>query len=182
VYSGMKHTHGLKFLSITTPSGMFAYMWGPAVGKRHDAFITHQSRIIHQLRATEDALGGHYCVYGDLGFPLTPVLMKPFSGDMTPEQAECNADMRAGRVSVEWGFEQITTLWSYLDFKRGLKILQAPIGSMYLCGALLTNCHTCIVRGNLTSYYFDCNPPVLEDYLSRNGVPGVRALGRRPDQ
>jgi hypothetical protein len=183
-YSGLKHMHGIKFLSITTPSGLFAFMWGPVVGKRHDGFLTHQSNILHQLQATQTALGErNFCVYGDLAFPLCPQLMKPFAEeDATEEEKACNEDMKAGRITVEWGFRLITSLWSYLDFKRGLKVLQAPVGNLYLCGALLANCHTCIERGNLTSFYFDCFPPELEEYLSRQGVADVRELGREPDQ
>ena len=51
-----------------------------------------------------------------------------------------------------------------LDFKKNLKIGLSAVGEMYIVGAILRNCLTCLY-GNLTAEYFDVQPPVLEDYL-----------------
>jgi hypothetical protein len=75
--------------------------------------------------------------------------------------------MSAVRMSVEWGFGKITSLFSFLDFKRNLKLFLSPVGIYYMVGALLTNCHTCL-NGSETGSYFGCYPPTLEEYFNEN--------------
>ena len=41
----------------------------------------------------------------------------------------------------------------------------SAVGEMYIVGAMLWNCLTCLF-GNQTSEHFDVCPPVLEDYLN----------------
>ena len=54
---------------------------------------------------------------------------------------------------------------NFLTSKRTyFKICLSAAGEMYVVGALLRNCLTCLY-GNLTDEYFDVQPPVLEDYL-----------------
>ena len=39
----------------------------------------------------------------------------------------------------------------------------SAVGEMYVVGAILLNCLTCLY-GNQTAKHFDVNPPALEDY------------------
>ena len=68
------------------------------------------------------------------------------------------------RMSVEWIFVDVINDFKFLDFKQNLKIGLSAVGEMYIVGAILRNCLTCLY-GNLTAEYFDVQPPVLEDYL-----------------
>ena len=52
-----------------------------------------------------------------------------------------------------------------MDFKRKLRVFEAPIGSMYLGAMLLHNFRSCVYP-NTISQYFACQPPTLEDYLA----------------
>ena len=51
-YSGHKRCHGIKFQSVVTPDGMFALLYGPIAGSRHDCFLLAQSDLVQQLRQT----------------------------------------------------------------------------------------------------------------------------------
>ena len=68
------------------------------------------------------------------------------------------------RVAVEWLFGDISKWWGFIDFKKNLKINLSALGKMYLTCALLTNAKTCLY-GNMTSQFFQMNPPTLEEYF-----------------
>ena len=63
---------------------------------------------------------------------------------------------------VEWGFANILSQWSFLDFKVELKIFQSPVTKYYIFGAILVNLQTCSY-GNQTMVYFDCETLSLID-------------------
>ncbi|GFO32922.1 hypothetical protein PoB_005942700 [Plakobranchus ocellatus] len=52
VFSGHKRIHCLKFQGIMTPNGLFAHMFGPMEGRRHDAVMFHESGIMTTLEET----------------------------------------------------------------------------------------------------------------------------------
>lgn len=162
VYSGHKRVHGLKFQSVVTPDGLVANLFGPVEGRRHDSHMLRASNILIDL---EDLCGNDFCLYGDPGYPMRNSLIVPFKGaQLTPEEELFNAKMSAVRESVEWGFSKIIQNFSFLDFKKNLKIYLQPVGKLYLVGALLTNLHTCFY-GSTTSAYFEVEPPSPEHYL-----------------
>ena len=97
--------------------------------------------------------------------PLRVHLQRPFRGNrITPQQTAFNKSMSQVRVAVELLFGDITRWWAFMDFKKNLKINLSAIGKMYLICALLTNAKTCLY-GNMTSQFFNCDPPSLEDYF-----------------
>ena len=49
-------------------------------------------------------------------------------------------------------------------FQEKLKLNLSAVGKFYLTCALLTNARTCLY-GNITSQYFEIDPPSLEDYF-----------------
>lgn len=69
------------------------------------------------------------------------------------------------RTSVEWVFGEIVDYFSFLDFKKDLKIGLSAVGKMYTVCALMTNAHTCLYK-SMTSYFFDLEPPQLEEYFA----------------
>ena len=52
---------------------------------------------------------------------------------------------------------------NFLTLKKNLKMGLSAVGEMYVVGAILLNCLTCLY-GNQTAKHFDVNPPALEDY------------------
>ena len=68
-------------------------------------------------------------------------------------------------VCVEWIFGDIINYFKFLDFKKNLKIGLSAVGKMYIVCALLHNARCCLY-GNIRSTYFDCEPPVIENYFT----------------
>jgi DDE superfamily endonuclease len=48
--SGHKWCHGIKFQSVVTPDGLFASMYGPISGNRHDSFFLSNSGLLNKLQ------------------------------------------------------------------------------------------------------------------------------------
>ena len=166
LYNGHKRYHGLKYQSITTPSGMIANLYGPLEGKRHDSAMLALSGLLPQLQQfSYDSNGNVLCIYGDPAYPLRRHLQAPFGGaNLNAQEKAFNKSMSAARVSVEWIFGDVLNHFKFNDFKKNLKIGLSPIGKMYKVSALLTNAHTCLYKNN-TSNFFEIEPPLLENYF-----------------
>lgn len=105
------------------------------------------------------------CFYGDLAYPIRVHLQVPFRQNaITPAMEAFNSSMSSVRESVEWTFGDVVKSFKALDFKSNLKIGLSSVGKMYLVCALIQNAITCLYR-NLTSNFFEIEPPSLYDYL-----------------
>ena len=181
IYSGHKRFHCLKFQvclnnvsvslyefqssvslslqSLTTPNGLIAHMYGPLVGRRHDAFMLSVSGLQSKLAKIQKQDGSPYVIYGDPAYGVSRTILAPFRGSrLTAQQEHFNKAMSRVRISVEWTFGKILSNFSYLEFKRNNKVLLQPVGKYYLVAALLTNCHTCLY-GSQTSTFLTYNHP-----------------------
>lgn len=166
-FNGHKRVHGLKFQTVVTPDGLIANLFGPMSGRRHDAALLNESGLLNYMETHYNVNGQPLCVYGDPAYPQRPHLQRPFLGQhLTPQQQQFNTGMSSVRQCVEWGFGKIIENWAFLDFKKNLKILMSPVGKLYIVGAILTNCLTCMYpwSGGLVNY-FEIDPPSIEEYL-----------------
>ena len=92
------------------------------------------------------------CIYGDPAYLLGIHLQAPFrERELTPAMVEFNREMSRVRVSVEWMFGNITKYFSFVDFKRQMKVHLSPVGKIYTVAALLHNAHTCLYE-NIVSH------------------------------
>ena len=73
--------------------------------------------------------------------------------------------MSGMRITNEWGFGKLFSLWAWLDYRHAHSVLLSPVGLIYPVANILTNMHTCLY-GSQTGDYFLMRPPRLEDYLS----------------
>ena len=87
-----------------------------------------------------------------------------YTGELTVEQEEYNAAMKALRIVFEWGYKELRQVFASLDYKRKLKLREGPCGLVYQAAVLLWNVRCCLY-GSQTSQYFKCEPPSLEQYL-----------------
>jgi hypothetical protein len=169
VYQKYIKGHGLKFQSIVTPDGFVACLHGPFPARRHDAMILRWSGILNVLRGLmpADLTGGPvYALYGDLAYPRCNWLLKGFrNAQANSPEALFNTILSSVRISVEWGYCNITRLWPYLDFKRGMQIFKSPVAQYYVNAAFLTNVANCL-HDNATSDYFKCKSLSLDEYLA----------------
>ncbi|CAC5395948.1 unnamed protein product [Mytilus coruscus] len=165
VYSGHKRVHGLKFQSVVAPNGLVANLFGPIEGRRHDSGMLRESGLMNQLEGTMNRVDGTpYSLYGDPAYPLRPHLIAPYRGAaLTAEEQEFNKLMSAVRVSVEWTFGKVISLFAFLDFKKNLKMYLQPVGKYYVVATIFSKCHTCLY-GSETGTFFGLNPPTLEEY------------------
>ena len=112
-----------------------------------------------------DQAGNPLCIYGDPAYPLRIHLQAPFrAGHLTADEEAFNSSMSKVRSSVEWVFNDITSYFAFLDFKKNLKIGFSPVGTMYSACDLLRNALTCFYGSN-TRTYFDLQPPTIHEYF-----------------
>lgn len=167
LYNGHKRVHAIKFQSVVAPNGLIANLYGPVEGRRHDSGMLADSGLLPQLQLhSRSPLGNPLCIYGDIGYLLRPQLQTPFRGlHLTPLQQQFNTSMSAVRSSVVWVFGDIINYFSFLDFKKNLKIGLSAVGKMYIVCALLTNARTCLYPTS-TSTFFNLGTPSLQEYFS----------------
>ena len=125
-------------------AGIQPYPFGPCNGNRHDGFLLAESEILDELRDICRRLGQDYVLFGDSAYPISRWLWRMYKGVMTAMQRAFNADMSPGRVSVEWGFGKIVTLWPFLDYRKKHQVLLTSPGLHFGVGNILTNIHTCL--------------------------------------
>lgn len=167
VFSGHKRVHGIKFQSITTPSGMIANLYGPIEGCRHDSGILRMSGVLNQLEQHMTGRDGSiYSLYGDQAYPLSQFLIPPFKGAaIPPDQSLFNKRMSALRISVEWTFGKLLSQFAFVDYRKNQKLYLQPVGKYYVVAAILTNCHSCLY-GSETAEFFGVDAPTLQEYLA----------------
>ena len=104
------------------------------------------SGLLQQLQQYAHSPAGHpMCIYGDPAYPLRVQLQAPFRNVvLTPEMQAFNSSMSSVRSCVKWLFGDIVN---------------------YIVCAVLQNALTCLY-GNLTSEFFDLQPPILQDYFA----------------
>ena len=125
------------------------------------------SGLLQQLQQYAYSPGGQpLCLYGDPAYPLRVHLQAPFRNvALTPQMQAFNTSMSSVRACVEWLFGDIVNYFKFVDFKKNLKIGLSSVGKTYIVCAILQNALTCLY-GNLTSEYFDLEPPTLQDYFA----------------
>lgn len=148
---------------------MIGDMWGPAPGRRHDSYLLRQSNLNTRLAALQLGKPFQGKVYGDAAYAVMSHIDRGYRGaNLTNAQKAYNTELSRVRISVEWQFGKIVPLFSFVDFKKNLKLLLSPIGKYYMIAALLTNAHT-TCYGCSTSTYFGMPAPSLEEFFQYVG-------------
>ena len=125
-------------------TALFLTWSGPYEGKRHDSTTLYESGVLPNLRRVA-FYNEPLCDYGDPAYPLGVHLQGPFKDrQLTPQMQAYNTGMSEVRVAVEWIFGNITKFFSFVDFKRQMKINLSAVGKMFFICALLENARTCL--------------------------------------
>jgi hypothetical protein len=173
-FSGHKKRHVLKFQSLVTPDGLVRSFFGPMEGRRTDAWLLSKSNLFEAFSTMEAAelVFALKKIWADGGYGLNKYVFRPFINPVDGSPAHLfNVAMSRLRISVEWGFHYVNSLFKYLNFSEQLKVLLQPVGLFYNVAVLLANCKTCLHGGNQIATYFECAPPTLSEYLRHNGEP-----------
>jgi hypothetical protein len=174
-YNGHKKVHANKFQAVKLPDGMTGHLFGPVEGRRNDNHLLAELKLLEKcaqyaLRPGADdntpIKDRYFQLFGDPAYGVSPLMLSPFSGpgERTDDEAAWNAAMAAVRIEVEHGFGDITRQWPFLNAWWKHHVYSSPIGRYYRVAVLLTNALNCL-RPNQTSTYFDCEPPLLEEYF-----------------
>ena len=153
---------------VGVPDGMIAYLYGPFVGKRHDARMLAESGLLTILENCMPADGSNGPVYSLYGYLAYPQSIWLFGGFVNPAQdspeAQFNKQMSQARIAVEWGFNDIVTQFRHLDLTSNMKWLKEPIAVHYMNCAFLCNIRNCFY-GNEGLAYFGAEKMNLHNYL-----------------
>ena len=168
LYSRHKRVHCLKYQGVMTPCGIIANLFGPMEGRTHDIAMLEESQLLHQMAqhmGQQPNRPHQYdlVLFADQGYALHRFIQTSYRGNNLPQlEADFNRVMSGLRVTVEWGFGRIGSLFAFCKFEKNLKVLLSPVGKYYRCAVLLTNCHSCL-RRNQVSKKFKVRPP--QEYL-----------------
>ncbi len=165
LFNGHDRVHALKFQNTVVPNGIIAHQFGPYEGRRHDAALMRDSRLLQGL--SQLAINNNPVrVFGDKAYAINRHLITPFKGaNLTQDEQDFNQAMSTYREPVEWGFKLTSSLFAFVNYKHNLKVYLQPVAQYYTVATLLTNCHTCF-NGNQISQFYGMDPPSLQDYLA----------------
>jgi hypothetical protein len=170
IYNGKDRVHAIKFQTIVSVDGIICHCSGPWSGRRHDSYIYKRTlpSVLQDLPVLHfEDLRVPVAVYADPGYFLTTRVLMPFpTGREDAHHQAFNVTMSRARITVEWGYSRVSSLWRHLNFKDNQKVFLSPIGAQYMVAVLLTNVVTCLDSGNQISDYFGVAPPSLEVYLA----------------
>lgn len=140
VYNGYKCTHALKYQGVVMVDGICVHLSGPYAGVRHDSGMYDDSNLYSVLVNNLNFEGNQFLLYGDSGYSLSEVIKIPHPSTTTnPLELETNLKMKSVRISVEWYFGKIVSLFAYIDFKINQKLLLNTVGIQYPVSVILTN-------------------------------------------
>jgi DDE superfamily endonuclease len=163
--SGHKRHHGLKFQSVVTPDGLFASMFGPICGNRHDSYMLRESNILSALEEMMPIDGVVYSLYGDPAYPQSRLL---FGGFRYPHpnspEAAWNQQLSRVREAVEWNFKETIAQFRFLDHEPEMKVFKMPVGLYFFVATFLCNIHS-VLYGNQAASYFDAEMMTFDEYL-----------------
>jgi len=167
-YCGHWHEHCLGYQFLQLPNG-HNLCFGPFNGFEHDSTSIKMIQLEDELCEKLRGDGTEYVGFADSGYALGNFIITPFSRrrNLTAEEREFNRTMSSLRQSSEWGIGRVKSLWSYLEYKKNLRVLSMPLSMMFLLAVHLGNLHSCLY-GNQTAQYFDCKELSLAEYL---GLP-----------
>ncbi|CAM9138306.1 unnamed protein product [Discosporangium mesarthrocarpum] len=103
--------NAVKFQGVVLPNGLLCDVAGPAVGRRHNAWLLRESKLNPKIRDAQEVLPVQYVEYGDTAYPMLShvkrVQREP--NTITVEEREANKRMSTCRISIEWGLWQGAT-------------------------------------------------------------------------
>ena len=73
-----------------------------------------------------------------------------------------NLALSSCREVIEWDYGDVGMFFSYVDYKKRLKIKKSNVGMQYLTAMIMRNAMVCM-RGCNTSKYFDYDFP--DDFI-----------------
>lgn len=157
--------------------------------------MSEENNLMEELKdlLDPDELGGEqYAIYGEPAHGETTVLIKPFrsgkfllllffvyvhitniksahfSKDSQLSEVDniINYEMSTLQSVVEWEFENVASLFPFVKYRPGQKVLLSRCAYFYTVATLMKNIHICL-NGGQSSEHFNLYPPTLEEYIDQ---------------
>ncbi|XP_017465343.1 PREDICTED: putative nuclease HARBI1 [Rhagoletis zephyria] len=113
-------------------------------GSAHDATVFKESglfrnsaQLIPQYSTTIKGIEIPLLLVGDPAYPLLPWLIKPFTGNLSPEEESFNCNLSSGRIVVENAFGRLKGRWRCLS--KRIDVDPNFVPSVVLACAVLHN-------------------------------------------
>lgn len=108
-----------------------------------------------------------WAIFTDAGFANDTHIIAAFSGyaALNLFQRTSNTIMSRLRVPVEWGFGMIKAECPFITRPNILKLRQKNVSRILRNCVLLTNIR-CLMMGNQTSHYFECETMTMREYFA----------------
>ena len=71
--------HCVKYQSVLCPDGLLVNLKGAYPGRRHDSGILRMLGLYEELEQCARFEGRNYVIYGDQGYGLRELLIRPYS-------------------------------------------------------------------------------------------------------
>jgi len=167
--------HGLAIMTLCLPNGITAACYGPISTRHHDQwalFCSHWDEVLFQCQS--HTLQQVFKFYGDKAYfgghwrCFVAAHQESEALPLTDRELCENMNLNKARVSIEWSYGQMKTLWAAAHAGYSWKFFQDKnyIYDSLVVLHLLTNCVTCY-RGSVVSSHraFACVPPSIDEYL-----------------
>ena len=152
-------------MAAAAPDGIFYRTWTDTTGRHIDRRFYSDSQMNEIMRLALVLAMIQWKIYTDKGFTTHTHTTAAYHGaNVTAEQHDVNRVMSTLRITEEWDFGKLKKRCPLLNRKNVMHIQKSPVLRMIRVAVLLTNAHTCM-RGSQTGEYFNCSPPVFEDYF-----------------
>lgn len=140
-------------------------MWRPAEGRRHDCYMSEESKLRKRLQRLNRNRDRALCLFGDKGYSISPEIQTPFKGfHLNEEEEASNKAMTNCRIVVEYGFTKIAQQFGFSNHKQNQKLYRQQNASLF-SECFFVKCHTCMYGFALAKKILRLDPPTLETYL-----------------
>jgi hypothetical protein len=168
-YNGWKKFHGTKNQLLELPNGMCADFFGPLSFRRSDLDAVEESEINEKMEEVQFGQDKQYVLYGDRIYVLASHIRRAHVGDeedLTPEERCESRVVTKVRIAAEWDFGVTCKIFKFTQFWHKVQLKKHENHRMYyFVATFLRNLHVCLY-GTITSKYFKCRPPSIQEYLS----------------
>ena len=154
-YNSWKSVDGLKHQTVVVAHGFCVDMYGPTSLRRHDLTLFRESDINSRFRNLQLYKDIQNIILGDSAYVRLSHSRSYFKRG-GEGHAIWNRKMKRVRISIEWDYGAVASLFPYLSNEKKLKILQCPkmVSRVYKLATILRNLHIGFY-GCQSSNYFD---------------------------
>ncbi|KAF4041291.1 DDE superfamily endonuclease [Phytophthora infestans] len=145
------------FVGLTAPDGLCIHFWKPYEGRRHDTTVLTASGLLNDFNRA---------IFGDPAYTISDYVETGFRQTvLSTHENVFNKEMSAVQAAVEWNFGLMKRQWPLIDFKTNSPAYQPRWQASASCNTF-NNCLCCHRRGNQIIFFFNMDPPSLDEYLS----------------